>query len=569
MGIRRRDAALLGLALCAGCYQGVEIPLGSGQAADTGIDIDPDGEQPGTTGDAPDPEDPPEAEDAPPPQLRLLSSHEYENTVRDLLQVEFDNQVEWSDVHTGFDNGGRAQLDEALVSLLLLQSEAAAETYVATRLPYDYPCFSEASLPAGCLEGFIDSFGLRAHRRPLTATDRQGLLDFAAAVSVESPSNTELASLLVTRLLLSPKFLYRVEGGRVDAEDAATVDDFDRASLIAYTMTGSMPDAMLFTDALAGELDDEATAGHVRRLAQTPSGRAQMLRFAQQWFRLSNLQRMRDTPEEFTKLPTPELGVSLATEFDRFIESTLLGSGTLSDLMTSTAYAVDANTAPLYGLAAPAGEEMVPVQAPAGRMGVLSLASVLASHASGALVFRDKPIARGMLIKNQLLCEEIGLPSGIDINQAAEDAQGEIPDFDLMTSREQLEAIMNQGEQCIACHQTFMPYGFLSGNYDALGQHQTHFGERLLDPSAEQLALDGGLEDYADLAAFVPRLAQSDQLASCYVEQVARFITGSTQSALTERLAEDFEGFTADEVMLELFEQMLLHPALYERNPTP
>ena len=109
-----------------------------------------------------------------------------------------------------------------------------------------------------------------------------------------------------------------------------------------------------------------------------------MLRFAQQWFRLSNLQRMRNTPEEFTKLPTPELGVSLATEFDRFIESTLLGSGTLSDLLTSTAYAVDANTAPLYGLPAPAGEEMVPVQAPAGRMGVLSLASVLASHASGA-----------------------------------------------------------------------------------------------------------------------------------------------------------------------------------------
>lgn len=568
MGIRSRDAALLGLALCAGCYQGVEIPLDSGQAADTGIDIDPDDAGPGTTGDAPDPE-PPETDEAPAPQLRLLSSHEYENTVRDLLQVEFDNQVEWSDVHTGFDNGGRAQLDEALVSLLLLQSEAAAETYVATRLPYDYPCFSEVALPVGCLEGFVDSFGFRAYRRPLSATDRQGLLDFAASVGVESPTGTELAGLVVTRLLLSPKFLYRVEGGRLDAEDAAQVDDFDRANLIAYTMTGSMPDAMLFADALEGELDDEATAGHVRRLAQTPSGRAQMLRFAQQWFRLSNLQRMRDTPEEFTKLPSPELGPSLAAEFDRFIESTLLASGTLSDLLTSTAYAVDANTAPLYGLPAPVGGALVPVQAPAGRMGVLSLASVLASHASGALVHRDKPIARGMLIKNQLLCEEIGLPSGIDINQAAEDAQGEIPDFDLMTSREQLEAIMNQGEQCIACHQTFMPYGFLSGNYDALGQYQTHFGERALDPSAEQLALDGGLEDYADLAAFVPRLAQSDQLSACYVEQVARFITGSAQSVLTERLAGDFEGYTADEVMLELFEQMLLHPALYERNPTP
>ena len=237
--------------------------------------------------------------------------------------------------------------------------------------------------------------------------------------------------------------------------------------------------------------------------------------------------------------------------------------------MLGTTYPVDVHTAPLYGLTAPMEEGMTEVEAPQGRLGILGLASVLATHASGALVHRDKPIARGMLVKNQLLCEEIGLPSCIDINQAAEDAQEDIPDFDLLTSREQLEIIMNQGEQCIGCHQTFMPYGFLSSNYDALGQFQTHFGDRALDPSVQSILLDGALGDYPDLAAFVPKLAHSEQLADCYIEQVARFISGSAEGDLTDRLAEDFSGFAADEVMLELFEQMLQHPALYERNPTP
>ncbi len=556
----------------SGCYTGLSAPDPRfGSAGDPGIDITDTGA--GGTGDPDSGDDDgegPEGSDAPAPLLRLLSTQEYENTVNDLLGVEFVNDVLWSDAHTGFDNGARAQLDESLVTLLMLQSEAVAQRYVEQRLSLDYPCLGQLEAASlDCVDGFIDTFGFRAYRRPLTDADREALLGFVEHLAAESPSNAELAQFLVTRILLSPKFLYRVEGGRVDGQTPSEVDDYDRASLIAYTMTGSMPDALLLSDAEAGTLDDDTTAGHVRRLAETPRGRAQMLRFAAQWFRTTSLSHMREAPSEYPKLPTPETGASLAAEFDTFVESTLLGSGTLADLMLSTSYFVDAQTAPLYGLPAPATVGMTPTQAPVGRTGVLGLASVLASHASGALTHKDKPIARGMLIKNQLLCEEIGLPSGIDINQAAEEVQGEVEDFDLMTPREQLELIMNQGEQCIACHETFMPYGFLSSNFDALGQYQTHFGERPLDASVTELQLDGEWKGYADLAAFVPELAHSDQLAACYVKQVARFISGSMEGDLTDRLEADFEGFGSDEVMLELFEQMLLHPAVYERNPSP
>ena len=99
----------------SGCYSGFSASddrFGSG--GDDGIDIGDT--TPGGTGDA-DPSDDegetPEGNDAPAPLLRLLSTQEYENTVTDLLGVDFENAVVWSDAHTGFDNGARAQIDES------------------------------------------------------------------------------------------------------------------------------------------------------------------------------------------------------------------------------------------------------------------------------------------------------------------------------------------------------------------------------------------------------------------------------------------------------------------------
>lgn len=549
----------------AGCYEGLDPRqdaaltdggLGPFGTTSAGEPEDSDGE--GSTG----------AEAlGPPPSLRLLSASEYRRTIEDLLLIPVDDSLSWGDNHTGFDNGSNAFLDESLLALLLLQTEQVSAAYVEQRLILDHPCFAEVGvLTPACVQGFVESMGFRAYRRPLTDEDRLDFETFIGQLQSEAPSATELAELLLVKMLMSPRFLFRVEGGR-DGNDTAGLDPFDRATLIAYTVTGTMPDALLFADALDDTLDDDTTVAHVRRLMQTPRGQEHMRRFAVQWFRLDALDRMRDTPEAFTKLTTPELGASFAAEFEAFVDGTLLADGTLADLLLSDSYTVDTNTAPLYGAPSPATPDRIPIVAPPGRRGVLGLASVMAAHSSATLVHRDAPVQRGLMIKNRLLCEHVGLPSGIDITQAAEDVQDQVEDFEALTTREQFELIMNQGEQCIACHQTFMPYGFLASSFDALGQQQTHFGDRLLDTRVEALNLDGMPGDYADLDAFASALADSDQLARCYTQTIASFITGSASGELTDTLVSDFDGFSSDEAMTELFEQMLTHPALLERTP--
>ena len=87
----------------------------------------------------------------------------------------------------------------------------------------------------------------------------------------------------------------------------------------------------------------------------------------------------------------------------------------------------------------------------------------MAAHAVSGDASKDRPVMRGLLVKNQLLCEEVGLPSGIDTATAAMNVSGDIKNFDALTTREQFEAMMNQGKECKSCHQQFMPYGFLFG----------------------------------------------------------------------------------------------------------
>jgi hypothetical protein len=466
------------------------------------------------------------------PQIRLLSAFEYRNTVRDLLGVEVSTSLDYGDRGSGFDNGGDAQLDENLLSVLFVEAERAASEYVASHLATSFPCFEPgASLDDACVTTIVDELGRRAFRRPLDTESRSQLLDHVARVSAETTDGAEIMRLLVTRLLMSPRFLYRTELGQPQSESShALLDPFERASLLSYSLIGSMPDEPLLADAESDKLGPAGTREHVRRLLGSERGRAQMVRFFQQWLRVTELDFLTQAIADFGKLASADQATALRSEFGEFIEASVFdGDGTLSDLLTRNVTFVNRHTAALYG-ATSDSDELSPLELdPAQRGGVLTLASVMAVHSSSTEIGRDKPIQRGLLIKNQLLCEDVGFPSGLDLSAATE-VIGGVPDFDLLTTREQLEIIMEQEESCVACHSQFMPLGYLLSNFDALGQHQTEFGGRPLDSSVDGLMVDGRAQGYSGIMELVPVLASSGQVSLCFATQLARYATGRARS---------------------------------------
>jgi hypothetical protein len=507
------------------------------------------------------------------PQVRVLSAPEYRNTVRDLLGLPVSAHLTHSDWTAGFDNGAGIHIDENLLSALLTEAEALAAQYIATRAAADYACFDLANITNACMESIIATLGRRAYRRPLAPDQARQLLAFFHAVSNEVNSRQTGAELVVARLLVSPQFLYRTEVGRptTPGGELYALDDFEKASLLSYTLTGSMPDEPLLADAEAGRLDDANLRRHIQRLWAAPRTRERVGDFFRQWLKVTRLDEMSRQPSDYPKLTTPELGRSLKAEFDAYVATIVFdGAGTLPALFTESFSMVDANTAPLYGLESASN---VPVRVELDRtqrQGVLTLASTMSAIASATDATKDRPVVRGLMIKEQLLCEEVGPPSGINTIAAMNTAMM-IPNFEELTTREQYEAMMQQGDNCRACHRQFMPLGFALGRYDALGRYRTEQRGRPVNEAVSDVFFDGEVKMFSSGTELAATLADSPSTAKCFSKNFVSFTAGAIDTEHSTSLSASIvQKLGNGPVAIARFvEETLATPELYQRRGVP
>jgi hypothetical protein len=507
------------------------------------------------------------------PQVRVLSAPEYRNTVRDLLGLSVSTNLMQSDWTAGFDNGAGILVDENLLSALLTEAETLAAEYVATRAAADFPCFNVDNIDNiddACMRTLIEGLGRRAYRRPLSDEQKSELFAFFSAVSTEASSRSLGAEMVVARMLTSPQLLYRSEVGQptTPGGDLYQLDAFEKASLVAYTLTGTMPDEPLLADAEAGGLDDAGLRGHIQRLWAAPQTRERVGDFFRQWLKATRLDEMARRPEDYPKLTTPALGASLKSEFDAFVAAVVFdGAGTLSALFTESFTMADVHTAPLYGLETTSESPTRLELDPSSRQGVLTLASTMAAIASHDDAERDRPVLRGLMVMEQLLCGEVGPPSGINTIAAMEAAR-DIPNFDELTTREQFEAMMMQSEDCLGCHTQFMPYGFALGSYDALGRYRTEHHGRPIDTAVHDVPFGDEVRSFADGPDLASSIATSPTAAACFSTHFASFTTGAVHGPHTETLGGAVQQKLGDEpIEIKRFvEEMLATPELYQRR---
>lgn len=504
------------------------------------------------------------------PQLRLLNGVEYRNTVRDLLGVEA--FVAMGELTSGYDTGSGARVDENTLSALMVEGERAGAEYVTTRIAADFNCFNRADVTDGCVGQIITELGARAYRRPLTRAQHETLSAYFAALASDSGDRVLATEFLVARLLTAPQFLYRAEVG-VPLLNAGTgsrgLDSFDRATLISYALTASMPDAALMKDAAAGLLSSDRVREHVRRLLATPAAKARLVTFFKQWLRVGALDAMAADATKFPKLQSAEQGVALRSEFDAFVTAAVFGpDGTLPGLFKDNSTFLNRHTAPLYGLTSQSDELSQVWLEPTQRKGILTLASVLSAHASIADPTADRPVRRGLLVLNRVLCGEVGPPSGINTAAASSAASSQVANFDELTVREQYEAMMEQGSQCKSCHQQFMPLGFAFGQFDALGRHVTARGTRPIVTAVSDVPISGQPKSFSGATALIDELAELPAASSCFTKNFVTFTvgtpTGAHVDALTAELSSSFakSGFR----IAQLIEDTLASPHLYVRR---
>jgi hypothetical protein len=316
-----------------------------------------------------------------------------------------------------------------------------------------------------CADRIVNRLGTRAYRRPLTPHDRQGLMAFydrgAATGGFEEGVRSALQA-----ILSSPHFVFRFETAptTVRAGQDYQISDLDLASRLSFFLWGSIPDEELLTLAEQRKLSDVKTLDRqVKRMLADPRAEALATRFASQWLRLQDLDKVRPDAFWFPDFDQ-QLADAMVRETQLFFYDIVRHDKSVLDLFSADYTFVNEPLARHYGIPNVSGEEFQRVNYPDDtRRGLLGHGSILVQT---SLANRTSPVLRGKWVMEVL----IGMPPpppppGVPALDETQDSK----DGKLLTTRERME-IHRRNPTCRACHQYMDPIGLSLDNFDVTGR---------------------------------------------------------------------------------------------------
>ncbi len=456
----------------------------------------------------------------PPTTLHRLNRIQYNNTVHDLLgtaQTPADN-FSADATADGFDNNADVL---SLSSGDLQLMEQAAESLAAEATDPNGKAFASlapcsTSDTSMCLTRFIDTFGLRAWRRPLTASEVATLTTFATSgAGISFPQQVNRA---ITVMLSSPYFLYRVE---LDADPSSSVahalTSYELATRLSYFVWNSCPDTSLLQAADDGSLlTDGGLQTQLARMLADPHAKSLISDFAGQWLELRNTAIFSPNTQMFPAWDA-NLRDAMVGQSEAVFGDLLDGTITLDQLFANDHTYLNDQLARLYGLPAVGSSTLTKVSVPPGpRRGLLGQAAVLAAT---SFPIRTSLVHRGQYVLAQLLCSPPPpAPPNVPALAAGATVTG--------SQRQRLEAhIANPA--CASCHTLMDPYGFVLEQFDAIGALRSQDNNISINTSA---TLPSG-QTVADVSALQQVLQNDPRVPQCFVSQLYTYAMGRTPTA--------------------------------------
>lgn len=451
------------------------------------------------------------------PSLRRLTTIQYQNSLRDLFgdAVTIPSNLEPDSSLSGL---------KAIGASTLAVSARATELFETAARDITNQIFNDETqrqnlvgcdpAQASCLESFVTDFGRRAWRRPLAADEVSKYVSLAQSGQTASGDAWQGASLIVSAMLQSPNFLYRVEIGTVDAAQPTRrwLDSFEVASRLSYLLWGSTPDATLLDTAQGGTLTDPAAiATQAQRLLADARAQTAIETFFSEYLGLGGLQGAQKLPEAYPAF-TPSLRTAMEQETLLTLRTLAFDEGAdFRSLLTSRTTFVNAELAQLYGMPETAGETMsrTTLAADSARVGLLGQASLLTLHSHASA---SSPTLRGKFVREILLCQSIPAPPP-NVDTTLPDTQG------AQTMRERLS--IHAAGSCAACHTLMDPIGLALENFDGIGAYRETDNGAAIDASG---ALDGVA--FNDAAGLAQALSQHARFPECVARTLYRYSMG-------------------------------------------
>lgn len=466
--------------------------------------------------------------------MRRLTRTQYANTLKDLIGAASYSQVS-SLIDMLYDDELKKSIND--FSNSISDNQMTAYQSIAEAV-YSYfqshpdvvqtvggTCLNQAPVTNTCRDTMLRNMGLHAFRRPLTDVEvaRWGSQVF----SLGSGSGIEGFALSVYGMMLSPYFLLHVELGNSSSSEISTyqLTPYEVASRLSYGLTDSPPDQVLYTAAAEAKLSSLVEVGRqVDRLMALPAGRAKVRKFFVYW-----LDPRRYSGSNFSADFLQGLDVNAVNdEFERELSEytdyvVFVKKGSFDDLVLGReSFARTPAAAAIYGHVPVTGS--IPAIMPAERKGIFMRTPVLANDGN-----ESHPILRGVKFRNRFLCESLGLPSGVLIND---------PTFFSDAARAKMStrdrtAGLTGSNSCMGCHSTINPIGFAFENFDSLGRIRgiersfsttgLHLADFPIVTASPNALLGGKSVAVHDGLDVIETASQQNQLSGCFVTQVSRF----------------------------------------------
>ncbi|HIF07903.1 MAG TPA: DUF1592 domain-containing protein, partial [Gemmatimonadetes bacterium] len=340
------------------------------------------------------------------------------------------------------------------------------------------PTTSDEARP--CAEEIITRLASQAFRRPVTQNELENLMLFFEEGG--EPGGFEVGiRTAIQAILASPDFVFRLETRPRDVEpgESYRISDRDLASRLSFSLWARPPDAELMSLAEQGQLSDtDVLEGQVRRMLEDPRSEVLGARFAGQWLRLQDLEKVHPDRLLFPDF-YQQLADDMRLETEVFFNSLVREDRSMFDLFSADYTFINERLARHYEIPGVTGEEFRRVTYPDNtRRGLLGHGSVLTltSHAN-----RTSPVLRGKWVMEVLLgTPPPPPPPGVpDLEETVGTSGGRI-----LTTRERME-LHRADPACSSCHRFMDPIGLALDNFDVTGRWRIRENGAPLDTRGE------------------------------------------------------------------------------------
>ena len=471
--------------------------------------------------------------------LRPLTRDQYQRSVEDLASVSFNvRELLPPDDQSGafFNNNNVSILSNSYSSYIQAAEEVAS--WLADR---NFRGASDScnSFGSQCYNDIIDNFAPKVFRRPLSSDEESMYQDIASGDYTEGDikAGVELA---IATMLSSPQFIYRQEIGESNnslGSGAYELTDYEMATFLSYSLTGSTPDEQLLQAARSGNLSSSSgIREQARRLLDGSNAESLMGELVHLWLGTDVLDKfVKDSAyvadyQALTPLLEKELSMN-------FTEAMLDSSGKFEDIYTPGYTFVNQDLADHYDMSGASGNSFRKVNTDE-RGGILLSGAFLSLYGDSE---DASPIRRSVYIRRNMLCQDIPPPpAGVETGRDAADSKhADELAKPTTTNRRHYHLVTSEGV-CADCHNELInPLGFGLEDYDTVGRIRTQdLRGNQIDATGELYSpyqfvnfLDTPDRDTSSFPFYggqglAQLMSESTQAMSCLSQQIMSYSTG-------------------------------------------